>query len=355
MNGDPASPEFWSSRSIFTVPLSLYTGSRHAPSMERVVTGFAELFFRFLCSGGADVQHFDAGGQSWGWDVSGKFVNTYPGAIGQFPLFGPGTNRDQRSAVLAHLPLASPPTKSLINVRGTNYLFHAGHGGLSLQIVASGLSPGGADLAEVKFDNDRPTRLKLTPSRAIGSLIPQIGQSTADDNIVFSWRGVSLPAVHPVELRASPTAQREASLANLGNSPLQCALQVEAVHGPSGQSWNSRYPVDIPSGASVRLSFPEWPNAARAVSELDLGDDGSVDVRQILFADLALSVEGTGGQIVLRWTSESPNDVLEASDELGPAAKWTAAGVQPIINGNQREATLPAGASQRFFRIRRPP
>jgi hypothetical protein len=226
---------------------------------------------------------------------------------------------------------------------------------LSLQIVASGLSPGGADLAEVKFDNDRPTRLKLTPSRAIGSLIPQIGQSTADDNIVFSWRGVSLPAVHPVELRASPTAQREASLANLGNSPLQCALQVEAVHGPSGQSWNSRYPVDIPSGASVRLSFPEWPNAARAVSELDLGDDGSVDVRQILFADLALSVEGTGGQIVLRWTSESPNDVLEASDELGPAAKWTAAGVQPIINGNQREATLPAGASQRFFRIRRPP
>jgi len=72
-------------------------------------------------------------------------------------------------------------------------------------------------------------------------------------------------------------------------------------------------------------------------------------------AQVTLGVERAGEQIVLSWTSESANDVLEASDGLGPAAKWTATGIQPIINGNQREVTLPAGASQRFFRVRSQP
>lgn len=346
-------PIVWSGRSIFTVPLSLYTGSRHAPPLHRVATGLAELFFRFLCSGGADVQHFDASGQSWGWDAAGTFTNTYPGAIGQFPLFGPSTNRDQRSAVIAHLPVAAPPAKSLINVRGTNYLFHAGRGGQSLQLFAAELPSGGVDVAEVKFDNDRPTRLKLTAARAIGSLLPQIGQSTVEDAIVFSWRGVSLPAVHPVELRASSDGQREAGLANLGGTPLHCTLQVEAVHIPSGQSWNTRYrSINLPAGASVRLSFPDWPDVVQAVSELDFGDDGIIDLYQLLPAQLALSAERSSGQLVLRWFSDHPDDILEASDELGPGAKWTDVGVEPVVTGDLHEVTLPAGASQRFFRVR---
>lgn len=78
-------------------------------------------------------------------------------------------------------------------------------------------------------------------------------------------------------------------------------------------------------------------------------------MHQILTAQLALSVERAGEQIVLRWTSDSPNDVLEASDELGPDAKWTNAGVQPIIIGDQREVTLPGGATQRFYRVRSQP
>ena len=132
----------WSGRSIYTTPMSFFTSGRHVPGLWNLLP---DRLFRLIFAGGADGYHTDSAGNKWGWDVAGNFQQTYGGSKSFFPFsLGDPSNRVRRTG-FAFLPATNPPTMTRINVRGSNFIFHAGLDSTMVQFIGENNLPGTAD------------------------------------------------------------------------------------------------------------------------------------------------------------------------------------------------------------------
>lgn len=351
-SGDPSQPVIWSGRSMFTTSIAFFTSGHTAPGLERVLLGPLDFFFRFVCSGGADALHEDATGGTWGWDAAGSFHNTFPGAATHFPLFGFNPDRDIRAG-FAFLPSTHPPVRSVINVRGKSYVFHAGRLGTTFQLLASDLVPGGTDLATVSFKDQVPVGLRFEPARPIGSLVAQLAQVKTNESIVYSAQNLSVPRGNMIEWQALP-GKHGARFIHQGPDALTFTFQIEGVDALTGLVCSNRFgPLTLPPGSSQTVSFPGWPDASAVQAEVDLGNDGVVDEFRTLGADRKLQIRREAGGLVIRWQNGASSDFLETRDSSNPAGTWDRVEAVPQSDpaGGWR-VSVPITAESRVFRLR---
>ena len=69
-------------------------------------------------------------------------------------------------------------------------------------------------------------------------------------------------------------------------------------------------------------------------------------------ASFRLNAELSGDQVVLWWSNQFPDVVLESTPELAPVA-WSNVDEPRIVEGDSIQVTLSAAAQQRYFRLRR--
>lgn len=156
--------------------------------------------------------------------------------------------------------------------------------------------------------------------------------------------------------------------------------------------------VEHPPGWSASLQSPGWilwtvptgpiyfdePVTFRARSCLNAvanysGDSGALGPYGAIFTDLyelpdyrplpilgfqvfeyagpalpILTIEKGDGEIVLRGFRVSDGFILEAADNLGPAAQWLQVPEKISVANFEFTLRIPAGASPRFFRLRHP-
>lgn len=64
---------------------------------------------------------------------------------------------------------------------------------------------------------------------------------------------------------------------------------------------------------------------------------------------------GTGNTVVLTWPNPSPGYVLQQTANMGgPGGGWTDVPDLPVLNGANKEVTLPASGQFCLFRLRHP-
>jgi hypothetical protein len=70
--------------------------------------------------------------------------------------------------------------------------------------------------------------------------------------------------------------------------------------------------------------------------------------------DFVIQTGVSGTDLLLSWGPSAGDWLLETSSELGAAAAWNPAPSTPVPQGGRMVATVPAGNSQAFFRLRKP-
>ncbi len=265
--------DVWSGQSMFTFPLSLYTGSHSAPGIEEAL-----LWIGLFIFGDADGHYTSAAdGTEWGWRQDGTFVENMPGAFAVNPVSGgaPGTRM---------IPLIIPDGMTVpdaeINVRGPNYIFQGARDGTVLQIEAFNGTAGDRDRVHLGFEEGRTGQvlrsMRFTPQRAGLNFQPRVGLNLGlQERAVFKVAGMQLPANGPAEFKAL-FARRGIEIKNMSNAATRYTLIAETVDGESETTGTAMFgPFDIPAGATHTAVINDWPQASQVRSELDLNGDGT--------------------------------------------------------------------------------
>jgi len=69
---------------------------------------------------------------------------------------------------------------------------------------------------------------------------------------------------------------------------------------------------------------------------------------------LRLDIVRSGNNVTLSWPESAVGYVLQAADQLAPAANWQTVATPPTVVGGRRVVTLPINANEQFYRLQRP-
>jgi hypothetical protein len=350
-------PVVWSGRSLYTVPMSFFTSGRHAPGPW--ILAMPDRLLRLIFAGGADAQHMNSSGDVWGWDAAGNFQQNYRGSKSFFPFaLGDYSNRVTRTG-FAFLPATNPPTMSRVNVRGSNYIFHAAMDNTAVQFVAEQTMAGTAEV-QVVLSNSTLAGFSLDSAVPIVRGSPMLAQPNAGGgSTVYIIIGLSLPAANPIDVITTEVigemgrqGNKGIRLVNRGGAPLNFSLNMQSADGGEGVSYNRTYgPFNVPMQAASDFLFPMWPQANEVRAQMDFGNDGSIDQVSYVAADYLIFANRSGNELTLRWRSPKQDDLLQATDNLADP-KWGNLNVTPMIDGDWKTVKLPTAGPERYFRVR---
>jgi hypothetical protein len=258
-------------KGLLTVPIDLWDRDLTRPTLWR--DGVFWLMHFIL--GDADVMHETADGRRWGWDSDGAFVEDYAGGY-DIPGFH-GDEIDLRDNAFFTAP-ADAPSRSLINVRGPDYYFHADQGTTVLQLHVADGAAGDQDRVDTRRDGNRLASMEYFPASARAAMTPTVVMEFNNNEVgSFAWSGLNLLKGESAAFEALP-GSKAVQFTNNSPRPARYTLKVDSEDDGAG-FYQTRYfgPIDLPAGAAQKLVLHGWPVLDEVRSELDVDKDGVAD------------------------------------------------------------------------------
>lgn len=267
----------WTGTGFFTVPLSIYNGEHHAPGVDDILLGLANLLV--IVAGDADARITEPG-HEWGWRADGTFVNNFPGV--QFiPALGSTKNQTRSVPVIISNFVAHSNIVITANVRDTNAnIFHVAAGGTLLQLQMSD-SPGGVQSNRFTLGivSNRLASFSFQPQLAGSNFTPRVGFAHSNGaSAAFQWMGLTSQAGKSQEFRVRKD-RLAVEYCNFSGKPTQHYLRIDAVDAAHSNNTCAVFgPFNVPTGAVHCVVLSDWPRNAKIRSELDLNADGIPDL-----------------------------------------------------------------------------
>jgi len=264
---NPASDEdSWTGHAIYSIPISVFTGSHTAPGLLTLAQVLHVLVF-----GDADSNVTSPDGE-WGWRQDGTLVDNLPGARSITPTGGPNTST---RAVSLFLPMANPAPTVNSNVRGPHYFFHAANSGRMFQLEQFNGVQGNRDGFQTGYDNKMLDHISFTPQTRADNFRMRIGMITGNkERAVVELSGLNINGGQTVRFKALP-GQKGIEFTNDTLSAVNPMYTVTTLDGASAiYAKNVFGPLEVPAGALQRVTVADWPAGRRLRSEIDLDRDG---------------------------------------------------------------------------------
>ncbi len=265
----------WVGTGFFTVPLSIYNGEHHAPGLDDIILGLANLLV--IVAGDADARITEPG-HEWGWRADGTFVNNFPGV--QFiPALGSTVNQTRSVPVIVTNFVAHSNMVITANVRDTNgNIFHAAANGTLLQLEMA-RSPGvHSNQFTLGFHSNQLASFSFKPQLAHSNFTPRVGFMHSNGACAsFQWMGLTSQSNKVQEFRVNKD-RLAVEYCNFTGKPTQHYLRIDAVDGAHSNNTCAVFgPFNVPTGAVHCVVLSDWPRATKVRSELDLNGDGIPD------------------------------------------------------------------------------
>lgn len=344
----------WSGEGLSVTVLP--TGNRTMPGL-----GYGIEYLFSTVAGDARPLYSNPQGHRWGWTAEGKLVQEMDGIHPFTPFTFAGDETDQVSFLTRP---SNSWSRLEIRIRGTNYQFATGGGGVILGIRNPDASPGTVDRAEQRVAEGTPRAIRFESQRPNTALQPFVilpeSPANRTNHVAWHWQDLHLPAGSPIVFEADPTTGALGAR-NEGGTALTARLIRDGagLEGPESVDYGV---VSLPPGATVRLSPSGPPRSPHLREEIDLDGDGA-------FERVADRIPGVGPspeaprlvpvradharkRLRLRINGAAPIDVVvERSRDL---TRWDAAQAEPAPDDSAEvECELDAGSESAFFRLRR--
>lgn len=155
-------------------------------------------------------------------------------------------------------------------------------------------------------------------------------------------------------LRATAPAELEIG----APAPFRAASRRSGCDAPVSYEWTWSDGAPAGQGAEVCRSFAaagtyQWQLTATAGAEAET-TTGSVVVKAAPPADVTLTATRSGADLRIAWPVTATGYQLETTPSLRAPA-WQPAGLTPVITEGQFVVTVPATASEQYFRLRKGP
>lgn len=259
----------WENDVLSATPLSIWTGARNHPL--NLIGDTGAILYSFVF-GAANALHENGQGQQWGWDDSGQFINTMPGA-GGIPVFD--TPNSERRNTPVTIPMNQGPIKISANSRGGDFSLNTGVGGVafSLDIPISRL--GETDILMTSSAGDGTLELDYRPAVPRAGLRPRLGMEMAEKgSAAFQLVGIAAsPGSDTSFMIAAP--DRCIEIINGGSS---YSVQMDSADAATGRVASLEFgPFAVPGGSRHRLEIANWPTASLLRSMIDADGDGDFE------------------------------------------------------------------------------
>jgi hypothetical protein len=248
---------------------------------------------------------------------------------------GPPDSPVRQSSVLLATRGAAP--EFTVNVRGTSYLHHSAAGGQFFQLDARDHTDGATDKIALTYKERLLSGFAFTAGKSPAAVTPRVGLAvTEGQSAVFSWIGARPAAGKGFAIGGD----RKTITVTFGNATGAAAAPAIVIDHAAGTYGRKLFgPFRVPEGATHALVMAGWPDAAKAVSTIDLDSDGTVDesipvtgidlpapVDLSQTADLAVSAHG--GVITIRNAGPDPalNSILVLSPDRATGLSITPTG-----------------------------
>ncbi len=334
----------------------LPTGDRTMPGL-----GYGISYLFASVAGDARPLYSNSQGKRWGWSPEGKLVQEMDDIHPFTPFTFAGDETDQ-------VNLLTRPSNTWshleIQVRGTNYQFATGGGGVILGLRNPDASPGTVDHAEQRLVDGTPRAIRFESERPNTALEPFVILPETPGNrthhVAWHWQDLRLPAGSPIVFEADATTGALGAR-NEGGTVLSARL-IRDGSGPEGPESIDYGPVTLPPGATVRLTPSGPPQSPHLREEIDSDGDGT-------FERVADRLPGVGPsqepprlvpvradharkKLRLRIHGAAPADIaVERSRDL---SRWESVETEPATDDvREVECDLNAGSDAAFFRLRR--
>ncbi|HEV2664765.1 MAG TPA: hypothetical protein VG324_07635, partial [Blastocatellia bacterium] len=307
---------------IFAYPISIWKNSRHALGF-RDVTKIID-FITLIAVGSADVIVTNEKGGRWGWEDSGRFTDSYFGALSIPPLGQSGPENARSMPLLIAMNQPAPTVR--ITARGGQYYFHAAEGGHLFQIEANHASAGDMDQVRLGYANKDLASFTFTPQRNADKIAPRVGLKLSEgESVVFHWLGLTAPGRKTIEIGADRLT-KSVSFRNSTGAATRYILVLDT--GAKTYTRMVYGPIEAPDHTTQRIALKDWPDVSKITLELDLNGDGKPDRTETVAGVRASPPTPAGGFANLRIEKTlSPNNVHVGQD--------LSYGVSVVNNGPQ--------------------
>lgn len=257
----------FSGSGLFAIDIDVWRGERTMPlDIPGIVMN--------LVFGDADALYSTAGGQRWGWQEDGTFVDEIPGATPFAPMGALTTSHN----IPLFVPVADATVSNVqVNTRGGGYLFHTGQGGNAVQLQVFDAPAGSQDQLGVKTEANLVNGLRYQPESASDHFIPKLGMDLGpQQRLMFRWAGLETPGGGQLEFtaqRAAKSAEYDNATGNMTTHYLYVDSLDTREHVEAAGTWRFG-PFQIPNGATHRTTVANWPDGSQLLSELDKDGDG---------------------------------------------------------------------------------
>ena len=265
----------YSGKGLFAIDIDVWRGER---TMPLDLPGIA----MNLIFGEANALYSDAGGNQWGWQEDGTFVEEIPGAVPFVPM---GTVTDTHSVPL-FVPVTSTVVSNIqVNTQGGDYLYYTGLGGNVVQLQVFDAPAGDQDKLEVKSDPNQVSGFSYQPESPSDHFVPKLGSDLGEQQrLLFRWGDLATAGGGKLGFTTNPAA-KSADYDNDTGVSTTHYLVVDSIDARVGIETTGTWrfgPFTVPDGATHRTTIVDWPTGSQLRSELDLDGDGVFDSSTIV-------------------------------------------------------------------------
>ncbi|MBI4660794.1 MAG: hypothetical protein HY735_18310, partial [Verrucomicrobia bacterium] len=113
-------------------------------------------------------------------------------------------------------------------------------------------------------------------------------------------------------------------------------------------SFTATFPASVAAGQFITTTATDAGNNTSQFSQCAQVMPGAP------LPKLVVTRPAAGDSVILSWPASSPGFILEATDNLSPAALWLRVAEIPSVAGDRNSVTIKASSRSSFFRLRRP-
>jgi hypothetical protein len=335
---------------LFSVPMSVYRGPRHAPD-PFFLGRYGVEFLRLLTTGASTASITDAAGGRVGWSPTG-FTNGYEGALpfNPFGLLLDGTNHFDTTMLF--LPSSNAPAVGGFFSGGSNVMVYGGMGwsdiAFGFNAPNSGVSNSIDGILIGQNEGLRAMGLRAgAPVSAFGAMV-----SSRDDHgqsRVYVLDAGTDPLTPDLVLNRD--GFKSLRIRNRSAAPFGFRLNIAGTDLNTGGFERAYEFYTQPPNSTLTLLLPENPGIRSITRELDTNNDGIPDKTEEVPANGQLRIGKEAGLLALRWRQAGHGETLECASNL-TAKVWSPVGAAVTTEGPDRVARVsPTGAAQ-FYRVK---
>lgn len=282
----PKAGSNWRGSGLFVIPIDVYDRSLHMPGL-----GTIGDFIWYIVLGDADGYYETSGGERWGWDENGNYIDEMGGLA--LPPMNTEAGETRNIFLIRSATMEQPSVR--VNNRGGSFLFHAAQAGTVLQIEGHARPEAAGDQIELVSAEGNLCGFVFVPDGGAANVLPRIGRELEEKrSVVFRWAELEIPAEGGFEVDAPADLPEGARFLNRSNVPLSPRLHIEYGDGVNGATRNVILPpIDVLPGEQISDSLVNWPTGAQVLRQIDLNGDRVPDKSELLDpAPCAVAVGG---------------------------------------------------------------